>query len=87
MKLNDKTYDFLKELSLTYLPLLGAMLLAFTNIWGWNIPADKIVASFSEVEAFLCGILKISTIAYQKEQAEDKPVDDGNYRDEIVGEG
>lgn len=76
MKLSDKQYDFLKELSLTYLPLLGTMLLALTNIWGWNIPADKIVASFSEIEAFLCGILKISQITYEKAKSEEEVVED-----------
>lgn len=69
MKLDNKTYDFLKFLALKVLPALATLLLVLTNIWG--IPyGEAIAATITAVDTFLGTLLGISAKEYAKEQAE-----------------
>lgn len=67
MKMNNKTYDILKDIALYVMPALATLVLALGNIWG--IPyAEAIAATITALDTFLGAILKISSINYDKEQ-------------------
>lgn len=67
MKMNNKTYDILKDIALYVLPALATLILALGNIWG--IPyAEAIAATITAIDTFLGAVLKISSNNYAKEQ-------------------
>lgn len=63
MKMNNKTYDILKDIALYVMPALATLVLALGNIWG--IPkAEAIAATITALDTFLGAVLKISSVKY-----------------------
>lgn len=69
MKLDNKVYDTLKWIAQYFLPALGALVFAITKIWGLPYGAE-IEGTILAVDAFLGGILGLSSISYNKELKE-----------------
>lgn len=69
MKFSDKVYDFLKKLSLYWLPALGTLWFALSKIWGLPY-GHEIQGTLVAVEAFLAAALGISAVSYNKENKE-----------------
>lgn len=65
MKLNDKTYNVLKWLSLVFLPAFGTLYFTLAGIWGLPY-GEQIVGTVVGIETFIGAILGISTINYNK---------------------
>lgn len=66
--MSDKTYDYLKTLSLLIAPIV-VLVTALAQVWG--IPeGEKIVATIAAVDVFLGAIVKISADRYQKNKGE-----------------
>ena len=66
--MSDKTYDYLKTLSLLIAPIV-VLVTALAQVWG--IPeGEKIVATIAAVDVFLGAIVKISANRYQKNKGE-----------------
>lgn len=64
MQFNKKTYDVLKFIAQVLLPALGTLYFAVAGIWG--LPsADQVVGTVTAVDAFLGGILALSSSAYK----------------------
>lgn len=74
MRFTGKVYDFLKDLALIYLPLLGTLYFSLSGIWHFPNP-DEVVATIVAVDTFLGGILKLSTISYNKTDKYDGTID------------
>lgn len=65
LKINDHVYDVLKWVAMLFLPALAV--LVKTVFAAWNIPyGDEISTTIMALDAFLGGILGISTIQYNK---------------------
>ena len=67
--MSNKTYDVLKYIAQIILPALGTLYFALGSIWGFPY-CEQIVGTVTAVDAFLGAILKISTNAYNKRNAE-----------------
>ena len=67
MKLSNKTYDILKWIAMYFLPALGTLYFAVSQIWGFPY-GEEIVGTITAVDTFLGVILKISTSQYNKTQ-------------------
>lgn len=66
--MSDKTYDYLKTLSLLIAPIV-VLVTALAQVWG--IPeGEKIVATIAAVDVFLGAIVKISADRYRKNKGE-----------------
>ena len=66
MKLENKTYDILKYLTVIVLPAIGALWAGLSKIW--NLPyAAEVPATITVICTFLGAILCISTAEYNKE--------------------
>lgn len=65
MKLNDKTYNILKWVSLVVLPTLGTLYTALAVIWGFPY-GEEIAGTVLAVETALGALLGISTANYNK---------------------
>lgn len=66
MKLNNKTYDFLKWIAMYFLPGLGTFYFALSTIWG--LPCgEQVVGTITALDTFLGVMLGISTSTYNKE--------------------
>ena len=67
MKMNNKTYDILKDIALYVLPALATLILTLTGIWG--IPyGEAIAGTITALDTFLGAILKICSMKYSKKQ-------------------
>jgi hypothetical protein len=63
MTLNGRTYDFLKALAQLYFPALGTLYFALSGVW--NLPdGQAVVGTVIAVDAFLGGVLKLSSANY-----------------------
>ena len=69
MKLADKTYDILKWIAQYLLPAAGTLYFALSGIWGLPF-GEQIVGTIAAVDTFLGVILGISTMQYNKAEAE-----------------
>lgn len=69
MKLTDKTYDILKWIAQYLLPAAGTLYFALSGIWGLPF-GEQIVGTITAVDTFLGVILGISTMQYNKAEAE-----------------
>ena len=69
MKLTDKTYDILKWIAQYLLPAAGTLYFALSGIWGLPF-GEQIVGTIAAVDTFLGVILGISTMQYNKAEAE-----------------
>lgn len=66
MKLSNKAYDILKDLTTIYLPAAGTLYFGLAEIWGFPY-APEIVATVTCVCTFLGACLKISTKLYRED--------------------
>lgn len=67
MKMNNKTYDVLKDIALYIMPALATLVLTLGSIWG--IPyAEAIAATITALDTFLGAVLKISSKVYETEE-------------------
>ena len=69
MKLTDKTYGILKWIAQYLLPAAGTLYFALSGIWGLPF-GEQIVGTITAVDTFLGVILGISTMQYNKAEAE-----------------
>lgn len=69
MKLNDRTYDVLKWLTLVGLPACGSLWTMLAKIWPAVPYAEQIPATILAICTFLGLILGISTAGYYQNQA------------------
>ena len=69
MRLENKTYDVLKWVTMICLPALGSAYAALAPVWGWPL-ADEISRSTNVLTALLGTLLGISTAEYNKERRE-----------------
>ena len=74
MKFTNRTYDFLKDLALLYLPGLGTLYFALAGYWDFPNP-DAVVGSIMALDTFLGGILKLKTNQYNKTDKYDGTID------------
>ena len=65
MKLSNKVYDVLKYIAQYFLPALGTLYFAISQIWGLPY-GEQIVGTITAVDAFLGALLGISTLQYNK---------------------
>lgn len=66
MRLNDRTYDFLKWLCLIVMPALAVLYATLGKLW--NLPyADVIPATINAVATFIGVCIGVSTLTYNKE--------------------
>lgn len=70
MIMSNKLYDFLKELTLVYLPALGTLYFALSGIWGFPY-GEQVVGTITAVVAFLGVCLHISTNNYRKKEGDE----------------
>lgn len=66
MKMDNKTFDILKYIARYFLPALGTLVFAICSIWGLPY-GEQIVGTITALDAFLSGLLGISTYNYNKE--------------------
>ena len=78
MKLNNKTYDWLKWTCMIFLPALATLISVLDKAWGWGLPVEAIVTTISAIAAFIGAVLGFSSALYN----DDKPLlelnDEGN---------
>lgn len=69
MKLSNSNYDWLKWVAQIFLPALGTLYFALSQIWGANVfpYAEQFVGSITAIDAFLGALLRISTHYYNKD--------------------
>ena len=65
MKLSNKTYDILVWIAQVVLPGIATLYSALAVIWGFPY-GEQIVGTLVAVDAFLGGLLKVSTAQYKK---------------------
>ena len=65
--MSNKAYDVLKKVAQVWLPALGTLYFALSQIWGLPY-GEAIVGTITAVDAFLGAILGISTHLYNKQQ-------------------
>lgn len=69
MKMNNNTYDVLKNVALYILPALATLILALGSIW--SLPySEAIAATVTALDTFLGSVLKISSNKYAEAQEE-----------------
>lgn len=83
--MSNKLYDTLKWIAQYLLPGLGTLYFALAKIWGLPYGVE-IVGTISAFDAFLGGLLGISTINYNNEQAQLKQDEMEDEEIEIVEE-
>ena len=76
MNLSNKEYDFWKQVCLVYLPALGTLYFALSQIWGLPY-GEQIVGTISAIDTFLGVCLGISSDNYYKNNNNgDSSIDD-----------
>lgn len=65
--MSNKVYDVLKKVAQVWLPALGTLYFALSQIWGLHY-GEAIVGTITAVDAFLGAVLGISTHLYNKQQ-------------------
>lgn len=66
MKLTNQQYDMLKWVAQLLLPGLATLYFAIAQLWGLPY-AEQIVGTISAIDAFLGGLLHLSTTEYNKD--------------------
>lgn len=69
--MSNRMYDILKNIALIVLPALATLVIAVFEIWGLPYGA-QIGATITAIATFLGAILKVSSIRYNKKEAEDE---------------
>lgn len=67
--MSNKVYDILKWIAQILLPGLGTLYFALSKIWGLPYGVE-IVGTISAIDAFLGGLLGISSANYYAEQVQ-----------------
>lgn len=75
MKMSNTVYDALKFIAQIFLPAVGTLYFALAQIWDLPYP-EQIVGTITAVDAFLGALLGISTMQYNRKQAETQPPDE-----------
>lgn len=63
MKLSNRTYDILKEITTVVLPALGTLYFALSGIWGFPY-GEQIVGTITAIVTFLGVCLHLSSRDY-----------------------
>lgn len=63
--MSNKIYDVLKWVALLFLPAVGTLYFALSNIWGFPY-GEQIVGTITAVDTFLGVVLGISSASYNK---------------------
>lgn len=67
MKMDNKTYDYLKYIALIVLPAIATLYATVAGIWGLPY-AEQIPATIMAIDTAMGVMLKISTDSYNKEE-------------------
>ena len=67
MKLNDKTYDWLKWICCILLPAIGTFYVAMAGTWGLPY-ADEVSKTTQALALFIGALIGISSAQYYKER-------------------
>ena len=65
--MSNRTYDVLKWVAQIALPAVGTLYFALSSIWGLPM-GEEVVGTITAVDAFLGGLLGISTAQYEKKK-------------------
>lgn len=65
--MSNKVYDVLKKVAQVWLPALGTLYFALSQIWGLPY-GEAIVGTITAVDAFLGAVLGVSTHLYNAKQ-------------------
>lgn len=68
MQLNNKVYDFLKWITMIFLPAISAAYFALSGLWGLPEP-ERVIGTIAVIITFLGAMLKISTASYDNSDA------------------
>lgn len=82
--MSNKLYDILKWIAQYLLPGLGTLYFALAKIWGLPYGVE-IVGTISAVDAFLGGLLGISSANYYSEQVQTNV--NADTQEELIEEG
>jgi len=63
--MSDKLYNILKEIAQIWIPAAATLYFALSQIWGFPY-GSEVVATLTAIDTFLGAVLKISTVAYNK---------------------
>lgn len=69
MKLPQPLYETLRWLTWTVLPETAALIAGLNAAWGWGMPIEAILTTFSLLETFIGVVLGIAKYANDKEEA------------------
>lgn len=70
MKLGNRTYDWLKWITMVVIPALTSAYVGLSTIWGWPY-ATEIAKTSAVICTLLGALLGISTAQYNKEQGDE----------------
>ena len=74
---DSRWYNVCKYISVIVLPAIIALIAALGQAWGWDQGlVTAITATLAAVDTFFNALLQISSVQYQKLQAEQKLADD-----------
>lgn len=73
LAMSNRTYDFLRNIALIWLPALGALYFGLAQIWGGLPYPEEVVGTIAVIDTFLGAILGYSRRQYN----EAKPAFDG----------
>lgn len=69
--MNNRVYDILKWIALYFLPAVGTLYFALSQIWGLPY-GEEIVGTITAIDAFLGAILGISSANYHSKENKDE---------------
>ncbi len=69
--MNNKMYDIMKWIALYFLPAVGTLYFALSQIWGLPY-SEEIVGTVTAMDAFLGAILGISSVNYHSKEDKDE---------------
>jgi hypothetical protein len=69
--MSNKVYDCLKAICQIWLPALGTLYFALSEIWGLPY-AEQVVGSITAIDTFLGAILGISSHNYNLEKGDEE---------------
>lgn len=67
MKMSNKLYDVLKWTAMLFLPALGTLYFALSEIWGLPY-GNEVVGTITALDTFVGALLGISSANYKKEE-------------------
>lgn len=70
MKLPKPLYEVLRWLTWTVLPETAALIAGLNAAWGWGLPIEAILTTFSLLETFIGVVLGIAKYSNDKEERE-----------------